>query len=149
METHLSYPILAYYRSQHVNQSWLAALCTVLDSCALTVAAAPVGTVDAARFTFAIGRHAVADLSYTFRTAPRPPAVDRLPMATLERLIAELRENGVSIEQDLGTIFDRLVRMRAIYEPYVNALAEKLALRLPEWTATESATDNWRTTEWH
>ena len=149
METHLSYPILAYYRSQHVNQSWLAALCTVLDSCALTVAAAPVGTVDAARLTFAIGRHAVADLSYTFRTAPRPPAVDRLPMATLERLVAELRENGVSIEQDLGTIFDRLVRMRAIYEPYVNALAAKLALRLPEWTATESATDNWRTTEWH
>jgi len=149
METHLSYPILGYYRSQHVNQSWLASLCTVLDSCALTVAAAPVGTVDAARFTFAIGRHAVADLSYTFHTKPSPPAADRLPMASLERLLAELREGGVEIAQEPATVFERLARMRELYEPYANALAGKLALRLPEWMATESPTDNWRTTEWH
>jgi hypothetical protein len=149
METHLSYPILAYYRSQHVNQSWLAALCTVLDACALTVAAAPAGTVDAARYTFAIGRHAVADLSYTFHTTPTPPVVDRLPMASFERLLAELREGGVEIEHESATVFDRLRRMRELYEPYVNGLAHKLALRVPEWTATESPTDNWRTTEWH
>jgi hypothetical protein len=149
METHLSYPILASYRSQHVNQSWLAALCTVLDSCALTIAVAPVGTVDAARSTFAIARHAVADLSYTFRTTPTPPVVDRLPMASLERLIADLREGGVEIEEEPGTVFTRLLRMRELYEPYVNALADKLTLRLPEWIAPESPTDNWRTTQWH
>jgi hypothetical protein len=39
--------------------------------------------------------------------------------------------------------------MRELYEPYVNALADKLTLRLPEWIAPESPTDNWRTTEWH
>jgi len=149
METHLSYPILASYRSQHVRQSWLAALCTVLDSCALTVAAAPVGTVDAARYTFAIARHAVADLNYTFRTTPTPPPHDRLPTADLEQLIAELRAGGVEIEADLDTIATRLDRMRALYEPYVNALALRLALTMPAWTAPESATDNWRTTEWH
>jgi hypothetical protein len=149
MESHLSYPILASYRSQHVNQSWLAALCTVLDSCALTVAAAPVGTVDAARYTFAIARHAVADLSYTFRTEPTSPPVDRLPMASLEHLIAVLRGGGVEIDEDLATIFARLVRMRQLYEPYVYALAQKLTLTVPEWTAPESPTDNWRTTEWH
>ena len=44
METHLSYPSLAYFRSQHVNQNWLAALCTILDASALSVAAAPQGT---------------------------------------------------------------------------------------------------------
>lgn len=149
MESHLSYPILASYRSQHVHQSWLAALCTVLDSCALTVAAAPVGTVDAARYTFAIARHAVADLSYTFRTTPTPPAVDRLPMPALEQLIADLRAAGVEVEADLDTIATRLRRMRELYEPYVHALSVRLALALPEWTAHESPTDNWRTTEWH
>ena len=35
LESHLSYPMLGYYRSQHDNESWLAALTTVLDSCAL------------------------------------------------------------------------------------------------------------------
>src|SRR5204863_6718456 len=30
LESHLSYPVLAYYRSQHSNQSWLAAMTTIL-----------------------------------------------------------------------------------------------------------------------
>src|SRR2546428_12982063 len=35
LESHLSYPVLAYYRSQHQAQSWLEALTTILDTCAL------------------------------------------------------------------------------------------------------------------
>jgi hypothetical protein len=31
METHLSYPLLAFYPSQHVNQNWLAALTAMVD----------------------------------------------------------------------------------------------------------------------
>src|SRR5258708_2734202 len=31
LESHLSYPVLAYYRSQHDQQSWLEALTTILD----------------------------------------------------------------------------------------------------------------------
>ncbi len=38
METHLAYPVLAYFRSQHVNQNWLSAMCTILDASALTIA---------------------------------------------------------------------------------------------------------------
>ena len=34
LESHLSFPVLSYYRSQHDNQSWLAALTAVLDACA-------------------------------------------------------------------------------------------------------------------
>jgi hypothetical protein len=35
LESHLSYPMLAYYRSQHSDQSWLAALAVIMDCCAL------------------------------------------------------------------------------------------------------------------
>src|SRR5213079_2347615 len=38
LESHLSFPMLSFYRSQHDNQSWLAALTAVLDSCALLIA---------------------------------------------------------------------------------------------------------------
>lgn len=31
LESHLSYPMLAYYRSQHSDQSWLAALAVIMD----------------------------------------------------------------------------------------------------------------------
>jgi len=149
METHLAYPVLAYFRSQHVNQNWLAAICSILDACAFTIAAAPEGSVPAARFTFAIARHAVADLSYSFRVTPTPPQPDRLPLADLRGLVGELEALGVEPAQPLEVIAERLTRMREIYEPYVNALAERLELGLPPWLAPESPTDNWRTTEWH
>ncbi|HXA54378.1 MAG TPA: hypothetical protein VNV37_05825 [Solirubrobacteraceae bacterium] len=148
METHLAYPVLAFFRSQHINQSWLAALCTVLDSCALTVCAAPVGSVDPARFTFAIARHAVVDLCYSFRGQPGSPA-DRLSEDELERLLAELREGGVEMGAAPKEIRARLTHMRGLYEPYVQALSVVLELPLPPWLAPESTSDNWRTTEWH
>src|SRR6266536_1474758 len=38
METQLSYPMLGYFRSQHMNQNWVAALTTVVDTCAFSMA---------------------------------------------------------------------------------------------------------------
>jgi hypothetical protein len=35
LETQISFPALVYYRSQHDNQSWISALTTILDTCAL------------------------------------------------------------------------------------------------------------------
>jgi hypothetical protein len=149
METHLAYPVLAYFRSQHVNQNWLAAMCTLLDTCAFAIAAAPEGTVDSARFTFAIARHAVADLSYSFHVQPLDPREDRLPAAAISELLAQLKEAGVEPSVDPFTLSVRLQRIRALYEPYINALSERLELALPPWLAPESPTSNWRTTAWH
>ena len=149
METHLSYPTLAFFRSQHVNQNWLSALCTILDASALAVSAAPPGSVEEARFTFAISRHCVADLCYTFRVQPAAESVDRLPTADFDALIGELRENGVELRAEPQIIREQLERMRALYEPYAEVLAERVELHLPPWLAPESPTDNWRTTEWH
>lgn len=149
METHLAYPVLAYFRSQHVNQNWLSAMCALLDACAFTVCAAPAGTVDSARFTYAIARHAIVDLSYSFHVEPLAPSSDRLPPEDLSELLRQLAEVGVAAGADLETISTRLTRMRASYEPYINALGERLELSLPPWLAPESPTDNWRTTQWH
>jgi hypothetical protein len=38
MESHLSYPVLAYFRSQHDNQSWISSLTAILDTFALVMA---------------------------------------------------------------------------------------------------------------
>ncbi|HEY4896180.1 MAG TPA: hypothetical protein VII01_08830 [Solirubrobacteraceae bacterium] len=149
METHLAYPVLAYFRSQHVNQNWLSAMCTVLDTCAFTIAAAPPGTVDSARFTFAIARHAVVDLSYSFHVEPRALDLDRFPQEDFDELLRQLHEVGVEPDASPEAIRERLERMRSSYEPYIAALAEHLDLGLPRWLAPESPTDNWRTTGWH
>jgi len=149
METHLAYPVLGYFRSQHLNQNWLAAMCTVLDACAFMIAAAPRESVDSARFTFAIARHAVVDLSYSFHVAPRPPAHDRLPDEDLGELLRQLSAAGVEPAVDARTVGERLTHTRALYEPYVCALSSHLELALPAWLAPESPNDNWRNTEWH
>ncbi len=149
METHLAYPVLGYFRSQHLNQNWLAAVCTVLDACAFMIAAAPRETVDPARFTFAIARHAVVDLSYSYHVAAQEPPEDRLPSAGLLELMAQLREAGVDLQTSAETVAERLTRMRSLYEPYLYALSQRLELALPPWLAPESPTDNWRNTEWH
>ena len=37
LETHLSYPVIAYFRSQHDNQSWVAALAMMGGLIAATI----------------------------------------------------------------------------------------------------------------
>ena len=65
LESHLSYPVLGFYRSQHEHQSWLAALTVILDTCSLVISGIAVSSrhaIEQARLTFAIARHAAVDL---------------------------------------------------------------------------------------
>ena len=59
METHLAYPVLGYFRSQHLNQNWLASLTSVVDGCSFFLAAVPDKGGGDVVLTFAIGRHAL------------------------------------------------------------------------------------------
>src|SRR5262249_57603766 len=97
LESHLSYPMLSYYRSQHENQSWVGALTAILDTSALLIAAVDGPDGYQARLTFAMARHAAVDLGLVFQTPPRPPATDRLPEADLVRLREALRGAGLPL----------------------------------------------------
>lgn len=145
METHLSYPIIGYYRSQHVNQNWLAALTTVLDASAFAIAAAPAAT-PAAETTFAIGRHALADLAFSYRAGPPAGAEDRLGDEGFERIGAIAREASLDLAPpaDARAMLDEL---RAMYEPYAQALSERLMLPLPMWIGGGEQ-ENWRLSAW-
>lgn len=147
MESHLSYPVLAFFRSQHDNQSWIAALTAVLDTCALV----KVGIEDAcqrqAELTFAIARHAAVDLSQVFKTPPRALPYNRLPAEDLRRIRDILAQHGVKLHDDAEA--DRkLAELRNMYEPYLFALAEYLSLSLPPWIPAKNEKDNWQTTAW-
>ena len=132
MESHLSYPVLAYYRSQHANQSWLSALTAILDACALLMAADRDNVAWQARLTFAIARHAVVDLAKVFHLQPRPPSTDRLSSSDLARLI-ELMEQIGHPPGDAAEFGRRLEEVRRTYEPQVHALSRHLLMPLPVW----------------
>jgi hypothetical protein len=146
MESHLSYPVLCYYRSQHDNQSWLAALTAVLDACALLVAYVEGEIAWQARLTFAIARHAVVDICQVLNIAPLPTREDRLPSADLATIRRELAAAGMTL-CDRGTAEKGLSHHRAMYEPYVNALAERLLMPIPSWSHGSRAA-NWQTSAW-
>src|ERR1700732_3637920 len=97
MESHLSYPVLAYFRSQHDNQSWIASLTAILDACALIKSGIEGACQRQAELTFAIARHAVVDLSQVFGTPPRALPHDRLPPAELSRIRDTLAQHGLKL----------------------------------------------------
>lgn len=147
LESHLSYPILAFFRSQHDNQSWVAALTAVLDTCALAI----VGVEGIDRFqprlTFAIGRHTLVDVSQVLRLRPR--AGERA--TDWNETVTHLREwlAGAGVRLASGPEADRqLLELRALYEPYVEELSRQLAMPTPPWLPPERARYNWETTAW-
>jgi hypothetical protein len=150
LESHLSYQILMFYRSQHDRQSWLSALTTILDTSAFVIATLPDQKINyQARMTFAMARHASIDLALTFNTPPAPPDPDRLPHEDYLRLLQILREAGVTLHEaaDSGAE-QRLTQLRLLYEPYVDALSRVLQLALPRWLPADVPLDNWQTSAW-
>jgi hypothetical protein len=148
MESHLSYPVLAYFRSQHDNQSWIGSLTVILDVCALAMAGLGGMCHYQARMTFAIARHALVDLSQVFG---RPPDHDgssnRLSADDLREIRGQLRGLGMELADDEAAN-QELLRIRALYEPYALSLARYLRLELPPWIKREAVKDNWQTTAW-
>jgi hypothetical protein len=147
LESHLSFPSLSYYRSQHDNQSWLAALTAILDTCALVIAGVEGADPFQAQLTFAMARHAVVDLSLVFWARPIPPDPDRLMAGELLRLRSALRDAGLSL-RDGPHIDERLSELRELYEPFANALARHFLYTVPPIYSEKPAVDNWQTSAW-
>ena len=149
LESHLSYPVLCYFRSQHDNQSWLGALTTVLDTCALVLVGVDGAPTWQAKLTFAMARHAVVDLAQIFRAAPSGPraCITRLYPGDLERIREILERNSAHLEGG-EEAEKKLAELRLMYEPYVSALSELLLMPLPPWILGEDAIDNWKTSAW-
>lgn len=147
LEAHLSFPVLGYYRSQHDNQSWLAALACVLDSSAFLLTVIEGGSRTQARLTFAMARHAAVDLGLVLRRPPTSPVSDRLPPERLSELLKLLRQAGVKIRDDAGARA-KLDELRKLYEPFLNGLSIYFKLPVTEMWPVEEGTDNWRTSAW-
>ncbi|MGO9339119.1 MAG: potassium channel family protein [Terracidiphilus sp.] len=142
LESHISYPLLCYFRSQHTNQSWISALTAVLDTSALLISGVQGHEARQAQLTFAMARHALVDLSQIFSLPPVNDAPDRLPRGRYDQLYGLLCQSGVSVCRD-GNSYERLRDMRALYEGYAQTLSDYLCMPLPPWIADQPHKDNW------
>lgn len=152
LESHVSYPILCYYRSQHDNQSWLSALTAVLDTCALLISVVPGQASRQAQLTFAMARHALVDLGHVFHLEQKAKSwesrggLNRLDPPGFDKLCHKLTASGMQLCGDADSPA-RLTALRALYEPHAAAIAEYLGMTLPNWIPEPLAKDQWKTVE--
>ena len=148
LESHISYPQVAYFRSQHGRQSWVSALTVVLDASALVLTGIEGIPSWRARQAFAMARHAAVDLCQVLNVQPRKSP--RLDSPQDDRILAAVESTGLQLI-DRADAAGRLLRYRKMYEPYVAGLSAALAMDLPNWIRDAGARDNWETTprtEW-
>lgn len=144
LESHLSFPVLSYYRSQHDNQSWLIAITSVLDACTLLIASAEGRNPYQAQLTFAMARHLLVDLNLVFRLPLVEVKEDRFAPEKLAKLRTELA--GTKFRLSDGPAFDaKIAELRHLYEPFAYTLAEYLAYDLPPVWPDAPRPDNWQT----
>ncbi len=153
LESYLSYPVLAYYRSQHDNQNWLHSLCAIMDACALVGVGFEGNPPWAAELqfqaqaTFAMARHVVVDLAYILDVEPQEPLQERLSSRDSATIRALLGKNGLNLSQS-ESAEARLKEIRILYEPFLCGLSRELVMDLPTWISEEHIKDNWETTAW-
>ena len=144
LESHLSYPMLVFYRSQHDNQSWLAALTAIMDVCALILVGVGELPPLQARMTFTMARQVVVEMARSLGVNPsRYDGVDRLPPDMFERMLDVFQESGLKWSGG-PEARELLASLRATYEPLLDGLGIRLMLPLTSWIAAEDASDHWQ-----
>jgi hypothetical protein len=98
-----------------------------------------------AELTFAMARHAIVDLAKIFNVPPLHRCHNRLPPDDLQRLRESLAKSGVRL-RDGGESDQRLAELRGMYEPYVEALSQRLLMELPNFIGESK--HNWTTSKW-
>jgi hypothetical protein len=132
LETHVSHPTLAYYRSQRADESWLAVLTTILDLTTLILVGVPQAPVAQARRAFEVAQTTVVELRRVIGASARAPTSERLSTTERARLRTVLSDAGVLLPA--GDEADaHLDELRRLYEPHVAALADYFVLTLPTW----------------
>jgi len=135
LESHVAYPILAFFRSTHDNESWVSALGAVLDASTLlqtTIAAGPQGH---AHLTGGIGAHLVEDMTGFLRLA----GDDDVGVERQEFDSARDRLSAVGYAlRPADESWQAFATMRGRYASRLNALARFLAVPPTLWIGDRS-----------
>ncbi len=137
MESHLAYPMLAYFRSSHDDQSWVGTLGTLLDAATVLMTTVDGVRDGQARIFYNVGRHATVDLSRYFRldAAAASPGIEREEFEhACDRLVAA----GFKL-YDRDEAWQRFSNMRSSYAPQLGAMAAFFQIPPLQWIGDRSA----------
>jgi Ion channel len=132
LESHLSHPVLSFYRAQHEGQAWLLSVMTVLDSSALLIAGGQGLPAAQARLTYRMGLRLLVDLMRALGIQPDPKYRERLTEADLPDLIAVLDVSSLPLTLSPAATSE-LLRLARRYDLYLVTLSHWLVIPLPPW----------------
>jgi hypothetical protein len=132
LQSHLSHPVLCFYRAQHFGQSWLVSLTTIMDTSSLLIVGGEGRLREQARMTYRMGLLLLTDLTSALALSV-PTRVDlRLTEADLPALRSALSAAGIALK--LGpTEGNELLRINHRYGVYLHVLSRWLMITLPPW----------------
>ena len=135
LETHLSYPLLAFFRSPHDYTSWVTTLGAVLDAATLVLAVVEDGPHEQAKMFYLTGTHAVEDLWHYFSGEEHESTIGR---DEFHEVMEDLRNAGIALHSE-DAAWERFVRLRSRYGGRLDALAVLLASPPGQWIGDRSA----------
>jgi hypothetical protein len=142
LQSHVAHPVLGYYRSQRVGQSWLISLTVLLDSCALLIASIKDIPPRQAQITFRMALRTVRELSRILYVPSATEVTDRLPTDQFLQLGTLLESSGISLDTS-AEAQAKLSVMRRLYEPHVAGLAHHLMLPVAPWIPRANRDRDW------
>jgi ion channel len=134
LETHLSYPLLVFFRSPHDDTSWVTALGSLLDAATLIITSVEGEPDERAKLLYGTGVHAVEDLFYYFRQTERETVIQR---DEFEDVLQDMKDDGFAVRA-VDDAFGRFTEKRAKYAPRLDALAVMLAAPPGQWIGDRS-----------
>lgn len=134
LETHMSYPLLAVFRSPHDETSWITSLGSVLDAATLIITSVEDEPDERARLLYGTGVHAVEDLFYYLRLTEREAVIGR---DEFEDVLQDMKDDGFSV-RPVDDAFARFTEKRAKYAPRLDAIAVMLAAPPGLWIGDRS-----------
>jgi Ion channel len=135
LQTHLSHPVLAFYRAHHWGRSWLVALATILDSSALLIATGDGLLQAQAKITYRMGLRLLKDLTKALCMQVDPMGRIRLTEADLPMLREALKVSRLTLTLE-PVASNQLLRLVRQYDIYLIALSAWLVIPLPLWIPT-------------
>lgn len=136
MESHLAYPVLAFFRSSHDEQSWVGTLGTLLDAATLMMTTVDGVREGQARIFYNVGRHAAQDLSRFFEVGDAQESVS-IERGEFEHACDRLEAAGYAI-RDRNEAWTRFAKLRSGYASRLNTLARFFQIPPLQWIGDRS-----------
>jgi hypothetical protein len=137
LETHLTYPLLFYFRSSHDNEAWANSFGAVMDAATLVLTTLDGGPAGHARLMHKIGNHFVADMRNFLRYQPQDDPVPGVEREEFVEACNRLQRAGYQL-RDIDTAWAQFSVYRSKYSGWLNDVTKALSVPPAPWIGDRS-----------